>query len=93
MAASARPILKGPDDWISWLEMVKSTATTGQVWEYVDPSKKDDQIPDLTELKWSELSDLPRSQEEITSEVLSTVNKEELFKKRSRYKFQLIKYD
>jgi hypothetical protein len=47
--ASARIILKGPDDWIPWLEMVKSTATTGQVWEYVDPSKTADQIPQLNE--------------------------------------------
>jgi hypothetical protein len=43
-------ILKVPDDWIPWLEMVKSNATTGQVWEYGDISiliKMKDQIPDL----------------------------------------------
>jgi hypothetical protein len=46
---AARIILRSPDDWIPWLEMVRSTATTGQVWEYVDPSKTVDQIPELIE--------------------------------------------
>jgi hypothetical protein len=49
ITATARIILRSPDDWIPWLEMVKSTATTGQVWEYVNPSKTVDQIPELRE--------------------------------------------
>jgi hypothetical protein len=75
---TARIILRGPTDWIPWLEMVKSTATTGQVWEYVDPSKKIDQIPLLAEPTWPEPSSLTRSEDEIASGVLTTRHKEEL---------------
>ena len=58
MTTSAKLILRNPDDWIAWLEMVKSTATTGQVWEYVNPSKTAAELPDLTEPRWPEPSDL-----------------------------------
>jgi hypothetical protein len=90
---SVRAILKGPDDWIPWLEMVKSTATTGQIWEYVNPSKKADEIPSLTEPTWPEPSSLPRSQEEIASGILTTAHKEDLSEHRSLYKLQLNRYD
>ena len=52
ISATAKTILKGPTDWIQWLEMVKSTATTSQVWVYVDPSKTDAQLPLLVEPIW-----------------------------------------
>jgi hypothetical protein len=90
---SVRAILKDPDDWIPWLEMVKSTATTGQIWEYVDPSKTADQLPSLTEPTWPEPSDLPRSQEEIASGILTAANKEDLSKRRSLYKLKLNRYN
>jgi len=61
MSATAKTILKGPTDWIQWLEMVKSTATTGQVWVYVDPSKTDAQLPLLNEPVWPKPSSLNRS--------------------------------
>jgi hypothetical protein len=90
---TARIILRGPDNWIPWFEMVKSTAATGQIWEYVDPSKKADQTPSLTEPKWPEPSDLPRTEEKIASEILTVTHKEELPEKRSLYKLQLNRYD
>ncbi len=71
MSATAKTILKGPTDWIQWLEMVKSTATTGQVWVYVDPSKTDAQLPPLNEPVWPEPSSLNRSQDEIDSGTLT----------------------
>src|SRR5437764_4433717 len=86
---SARTILKGPDDWIPWLEMVKSTATTGQVWEYVDPSKTADQIPALTEPVWPESSSLPLTAEERDSGILTAAHKEQLSELRSLYKLML----
>src|SRR5437764_13351224 len=90
---SARTILKGPDDWIPWLEMVKSTATTGQVWEYVDPSKTADQIPALTEPVWPESSSLPLTAEERDSGILTAAHKEQLSELRSLYKLRLSRYD
>jgi hypothetical protein len=91
--STARVILRNPNDWIAWLEMVKSTATTGQVWEYVDPSKKETEIPDLSEPKWPEPSDLTRSAEEIASGILTAPHKEELTELRSLYKVRLNRYD
>ena len=73
--------------------MVKSTATTGQVWVYVDPSKTDAQLPPLVELTWPEPGNLARTQEEITTRVLTTVHKEELSEQRSLYKLRLNRYD
>ena len=90
---SARTILKGPDDWIPWLEMVKSTATTGQVWEYVDPSKTAAQIPALTEPVWPESSSLPLTAEERDSGILTAAHKEQLSELRSLYKLRLSRYD
>jgi hypothetical protein len=91
ITTTARIILRGPADWIPWLEMVKSTATTGQVWEYVDPSKAT--TPALAEPTWPEPSSLTRSQEEIDTGILTTAHKEELSEKRSLYKLQLNRYD
>jgi len=93
MSATAKTILKGPTDWIQWLEMVKSTATTGQVWVYVDPSKTDAQLPPLVEPTWPEPGNLARTQEEITTGVLTTAHKEELSEQRSLYKLRLNRYD
>ena len=80
-----RIILKNPEDWIAWMEMVKSTATTGQVWEYIDPSKPKDQIPDLSEPKWPEPSDLSLTAEERTADTLTAAHKEELTEQRAAY--------
>ena len=88
ITTTARIILRSPDDWIPWLEMVKSTATTGQVWEYVDPSKTVDQIPELHEPQWPEPSDLLRTAEEQAG-TLTAAHKEELTELRSLYKIKL----
>lgn len=73
--------------------MVKSTATTGQIWEYVNPSRDAGQIPPLTEPTWPQPSDLPRTQEEIASGTLTAAHKEELTELRSLYKIRLNRYD
>ena len=41
-------ILTGPNDWDEWLEVVKTKAEAGKVWEYVDPSKPKDQLKALS---------------------------------------------
>ena len=73
--------------------MVKSTATIGQVWEYVDPSKTVDQIPELNEPQWPEPSDLPRTAEEERAGILTAAHREELTELRSLYKIRLNRYD
>ena len=89
---SAKLILRNPDDWIPWLEMVKSTATTGQVWDYVDPSKTVAQLPALTEPTWPQPNDLPLTAEEQAG-TLTAAHKEELSELRGLYKLTLNRYD
>src|SRR6266480_3713636 len=74
------------------MEMVKSTATTGQVWEYVNLAKTKAEILDLTEPKWPEPSDLPLTAEEQAG-TLTAAHKEELSELRSLYKLRLNRYD
>jgi hypothetical protein len=40
-------VLSNTNDWDKWIEVVKVHALTGEVWEYVNPSK--DQVPILKE--------------------------------------------
>ena len=93
VTTTARTILKVPTDWIPWLEMVKSTAITGQIWEFVNPSTVVGNLPPLVEPTWPEPSSLTRTQDEIDSGILTTAHKEELSEKRSLYKVQLNRYD
>src|SRR5204862_820912 len=93
VTTASKVILNGAADWIQWLEMVKSTGTTGQVWVYVDPSKTAAQLPPLDEPTWPEPSSLDRTQDEIDSGVLTATHKEELSEQRSLYKLQLNRYD
>jgi hypothetical protein len=45
-------ILDGPADWDEWIEIVKTLALAGKVWDYVDPSK--DEVPALEEPRSSQ---------------------------------------
>ena len=40
-------ILSQPSDWTQWIFIVQDTAKTNEVWEYIDPSKKKDELPTL----------------------------------------------
>jgi hypothetical protein len=37
-ATATRVILTGTSDWEEWIEVIKSTAITGDIWEYVNPN-------------------------------------------------------
>jgi hypothetical protein len=39
--------LNSPSDWDEWIEVIKTQALAGKVWDYVDPLK--DQVPALEE--------------------------------------------
>ena len=41
-------ILTGPNDWGEWLEVIKTKAEAGKIWEYVDPSKAKGDLKTLT---------------------------------------------
>jgi hypothetical protein len=40
-------ILNQPSDWIQWFFIVQDTAETNKVWQYIDPSKKKNELPRL----------------------------------------------
>ena len=40
-------ILDKPSDWLPWFFVIQDTAKTNKVWEYIDPSKKKDELPKL----------------------------------------------
>ena len=40
-------ILNQPSDWTQWFFIIQDTAKTNKVWQYIDPSKKKDDLPTL----------------------------------------------
>jgi len=40
-------ILNKPSDWTPWFFVIQDTAKNNKVWQYVDPSKKKDDLPKL----------------------------------------------
>ena len=51
-------ILDGSNAWHDWLEVVKTKARAGKVWEYIDPSLTTDEVRKLVEPKIPEPSDV-----------------------------------
>jgi len=37
-------ILNQPSNWTQWFFIIKDTATTNEVWQYIDPSTKDERL-------------------------------------------------
>ena len=89
---TAQIILQSSDNWILWLEMIKSMATTEQVWDYVDLLKATAELPDLTEPMWPQPDDLPLTAEE-QARTLTTAHKEELTELYGLYKLKLNRHD
>ena len=44
-------ILDKPSDWLQWFFIIQDTAKTNEVWEYIDPATKKDDLPKLEPLK------------------------------------------
>ena len=42
-------ILAAPSDWDEWIEVIKTKAKAGDVWQYADPSTNEDVLPTLKE--------------------------------------------
>jgi len=81
--------LNGPSDWDEWLEVIKTLALAGKVWDYIDPSK--DEVPALEE-------PLPPQPKDVNDQVntfgqLSQEEKEEYKLLRQDYKWQRDLYD
>jgi hypothetical protein len=81
--------LDGPSDWDEWIEIIKTIALAGKVWDYVDPSE--DEVPALEEPR------LPRPMDvniyATTFGLLSPQEREEYRILRQDYKWQRDQYD
>jgi hypothetical protein len=81
--------LNSPSDWDEWIEVMKTQALVGKVWDYVDPSK--DQVPALEE-------PLPPQPRDINAQAatfgqLTQEEREEYRMLRQDYKWQRDLYD
>jgi transposase InsO family protein len=81
--------LNGPSDWDEWIEVVKTLALAGKVWDYIDPSK--DEVPALEEPLPPQPSDV--NDQVATFGLLSQEEREEFRILRQDYKWQRDLYD
>src|SRR5947209_18204722 len=51
-------IIDGTNTWHDWLEVIKTKARAGEVWEYVDPSLAADQVEQLVAPRKPKPSDI-----------------------------------
>ena len=40
-------ILDKPSDWLQWFFIIEDIAKTNEVWQYIDPAMKKDDLPKL----------------------------------------------
>ncbi|KAF5186325.1 Transposon ty1-gr2 gag-pol polyprotein, partial [Thalictrum thalictroides] len=59
----ASVILHHNEDWEPWIELIKTSALKYDVWKYVDPDSKNEDIPSLTEPKRPSPSDIKAPKE------------------------------
>jgi hypothetical protein len=82
-------VLNTPGDWDEWIQVVKTQAIAGDIWEHVDPKR--DQIPTLDKPEMSKPQQV--NQEKTTYAELSTEEKEEFRMMRQDYKQQFDLYE
>ena len=75
-------VLNAPGDWDEWIQVVKTQAIAGDIWDHVDPKK--DQIPSLGKPEMPKPQHV--NQEKTTYAELSTEEKEEFRIIRQDYK-------
>lgn len=81
--------LNGPSDWDEWIEVIKTLALAGKVWDYIDPSK--DEVPALEEPQPPQPKDV--NAQASTFGQLSHEEREEYRVLRQDYKWQRDLYD
>ena len=84
-------ILSSPSDWDEWLEVLKTKAIGGKIWQFVDPSVPKESLPVLTELELPQPADI--NNEKTTVAELDNGEKEELKFRRHEQKRQQATYD
>jgi hypothetical protein len=84
-------ILSGPSDWDEWLEVVKTKAQAGKIWEYVNPSKAKDELKVLSKPNVPKAKDVNPAKNTIAE--LTNDELDELKLLRYDFKHQLQLYE
>ena len=84
-------ILKGQEDWDEWIEVIKTIAIAGKVWEYVNPETLYNELPILVEPTEPTYSDLAEPTENRPKIIYSTLIEDE--KEEFRHLQQKFKRD
>jgi hypothetical protein len=45
-------ILKDAEDWLEWIEVIKSAAIGLEIWDYINPATENERLPKLEEPAW-----------------------------------------
>src|SRR2546427_10429063 len=84
-------ILNGPNDWNEWIEILKTKAMAGEIWELMDPSTVKTALPAFQEPIFPHPTNVNPAKTTISS--LEADEKEELQVLRQNYKRKLKRYD
>ena len=84
-------ILAGPSDWDEWIEVIKTKAEAGKVWDLVDPSIATENLKSLTRPEVPKPVDV--NPEKNTVAELSSDELDELKLLRFNFKHQLQLYE
>ena len=82
-------ILNGQDDWDEWIEVVKTAAISGDVWDYINPDTLKGNVPAFTEPNEPAYQDVASASDkrlEIKYSTLTEDEKEEFKRLQQRYK-------
>jgi len=85
-------ILDGSKAWHDWLEVVKTKAQAGKIWNYVDPSLTADEVQKLVEPKMPKPSDIRQDVEsavDLTEDELKRLQQLQSAVKPQLKEFQL----
>ena len=58
MSTATQVILNGMKDWDDWIEVIRKTALSADIWDLIDPDKPKGSIPKLKQLTRPEPSDV-----------------------------------
>jgi len=84
-------ILNGPNDWSEWIEIVKTKAKAGEIWEFVDPSTVKTALPAFNEPTLPRPANVNPAKTTISN--LDADEKEELQVLRQDYKQKSRRYE
>jgi hypothetical protein len=84
-------VLTGPNDWDEWIEVIKTKAEAGKIWEYVNPSKAKEEVKTLSRPEIPMAKDV--NQEKNTMAQLTPDEQEELKLLRFDYKHHIQLYE